>query len=119
MCCLLGLVAQLCPTLFFFFAPQILLTVSQDVLSHICIPIFILGPDGRYRIFFFSTPDCGPVRLPCPWGFSRQESWSGLPFPSPEDLPNPEIKPMSHSLQVDSLPFEPPGKQSYKECEIG
>ena len=63
--------------------------------------------------------DCSPVRLPCPWGSSRQECWNGLLFPSPGDLPKAEIKPMSHALQVDSLPFEPPGKQSYKECEIG
>ena len=39
-------------------------------------------------------------------GFSRQEHCSGLPFPSPEDLPNPGIKPLSPALQADSLPFE-------------
>ena len=38
-------------------------------------------------------------------GFSRQEYWSGLPFPSPQDLPNPGIKPTSPALQVDSLPL--------------
>ena len=43
-------------------------------------------------------------------GFSRQEYWSGLPFPSPGDLPNPEIEPGSSTLQADSLPSEPPGK---------
>ena len=42
--------------------------------------------------------------------FSRQEYWSGLPFPSPEDLPNPGIKPRSPALQADSLPPEPTGK---------
>ena len=42
--------------------------------------------------------------------FSRQESWNGLPFPSPGDLPNPGIKPGSPALQVDSLSSEPPGK---------
>ena len=42
--------------------------------------------------------------------FSRQEYSSGLPFPSPEDLPDPEIKPGSTALQADSLPSEPPGK---------
>ena len=41
-------------------------------------------------------------------GFSRQEYWSGLPFPSPGDLPDPEIEPGSPALQADSLPFEPP-----------
>ena len=43
-------------------------------------------------------------------GSSRQEYWSGLPFPSPRDLPNPGIKPQSPALQADSLQFEPPGK---------
>ena len=43
-------------------------------------------------------------------GFSRQEYWGGLPFPSPEDLPNPGIEPGSPALQADALPSEPPGK---------
>ena len=42
-------------------------------------------------------------------GFSRQECWSGLPFPSPGDLPNPGIEPGSLALQADALPSEPPG----------
>ena len=42
--------------------------------------------------------------------FSRQEYWSGLPFPSPRDLPDPGIKPGSPALQADALPSEPPGK---------
>jgi len=41
--------------------------------------------------------------------FSRQEYWSGLPFPSPGDPPNPGIKLASPALQDDSLPSEPPG----------
>ena len=40
--------------------------------------------------------------------FSRQEYWSGLPFPSPGDLPDPGIEPGSPALQADSLPSEPP-----------
>ena len=43
-------------------------------------------------------------------GFLRQEYWSGLPFPSPGDLPNSGIKPRSPELQVDSLPSKSPGK---------
>ena len=39
-----------------------------------------------------------PARLLCPWNFSRQEYWSGLPFPTPEDLPNPGIEPTSSPL---------------------
>ena len=49
-------------------------------------------------------------RTPLSMGFSRQEYWSGLPFPSPEDLPNPETEPGSPVLQADSLLTEPPGK---------
>jgi len=43
-------------------------------------------------------------------GFSRQEYWSGLPFSSPGDLPNPGIKARSPALQADALTSEPPGK---------
>ena len=42
--------------------------------------------------------------------FSRQEYWSGLPFPSPGDLPDPGIEPGSPTLQADTLPSEPQGK---------
>ena len=42
--------------------------------------------------------------------FSKQEPWSGLPFPSLGHLPNPGIKPRSPALQADSTPSEPPGK---------
>ena len=47
---------------------------------------------------------------PLSMGFSRQEYWSGLPFLSPEDLPDPGIKPRSTALQANSLPSEPPKK---------
>ena len=43
-------------------------------------------------------------------GFSRQEFWSGLPFPSAGDLPDPGIESGSPTLQADALPSEPPGK---------
>ena len=42
--------------------------------------------------------------------FSRQEYWSGLPFPSPGDIPDPGVEPGSPALQADSLPSEPPMK---------
>ena len=51
-----------------------------------------------------------PTRLLCPWGFSRQEYWSGLPCLPPGDLPNPGIEPRYPTLQADSLLTEPPGK---------
>ena len=44
-------------------------------------------------------------------GFFRQEYWSGLPFPSPGDLPDPGIEPRSPTLQADALPSEPPGTE--------
>ena len=46
--------------------------------------------------------------------FSRQEYWSGYPFPSPGDLPNPGIEPGSPSLQTDTFQSEPPGKPNGK-----
>ena len=56
------------------------------------------------------TPWTGARQAPLSMGFSRQEHWSGLPFPSPGDLPDPGIEPKSPALQADSLPSEPPGK---------
>ena len=46
--------------------------------------------------------------------FSRQEHWSGLPFPSPGDLPDPGVEPGSPALQEDALPSEPAGKSCGK-----
>ena len=48
-------------------------------------------------------------------GFSRQEYWSGLPFPSPGHLPDPGIEPGSPALEADTLTSEPPGKIKYKK----
>ena len=48
-------------------------------------------------------------QAPLSMGFSRQEYWSGLPFPSPGDLPNPGIKPRSPTLHADALTSAPPG----------
>ena len=60
------------------------------------------------------TTLCDPVNCSLPGssvhGFPRQEYWSGLPFPSPEDLPDSGIKPLSPALQVDSYTTELPGK---------
>ena len=62
------------------------------------------------------TPWTGACQASLSMGFSRQEYWSGLPFPSPGDLPNPAIKPESPTLQADCLPSEPPGKPSSSSC---
>ena len=59
----------------------------------------------------FVTPWAVAHQTPQSMGFSRQEYWSGLPFPSPGDLPNPGIEPRFPTLQADSLPSEPPEKQ--------
>ena len=62
------------------------------------------------------SDSCDPINCSPPgtsvhgMGFSRQEYWSGLPFPSPGVLPDPGIKPRSPALQADSLLTEPPGK---------
>ena len=62
------------------------------------------------HIRLFGTPWTVTHQSPLSMGFSRQEHWSGLPFPSPGDLPNAGIKQGSPALQVDSLPSEPPEK---------
>ena len=51
-------------------------------------------------------------QAPLSMGFFRQEYWSGLPFPSPGDLPEPGIKPRSPSFEAGALTSEPPGKPS-------
>ena len=58
----------------------------------------------------FATPWIVAYQAPPSMGFSRQEYWSGLPFPSPGDLPDPGIEPRSPTLQADTLTSEPPGK---------
>ena len=62
------------------------------------------------RVRLFATPWTIAHQTPLSMGFSRQEYWSGLPFPSPGDLPNPGIEPGSPALQADALSSEPPGK---------
>ena len=62
------------------------------------------------RVQFFATTWTAAHQAPPSMGFSRQEYWSGLPCPLPGDLPKPGAESRSPTLQVDSLPFEPPGK---------
>ena len=81
----------------------------------------IFVQDERYEICkslscvrLFETPWPIARQTPLSLEFSRQENWSGQPFPSAGDLPNPEIKLGSPAFQADSLPSEPPGKsQTY------
>ena len=61
------------------------------------------------RVWLFVTPWTIVYQAPQSMELSRQEYWSGLPFPSPGDLPDPGIKPWSQPLQADALPSEPSG----------
>ena len=61
-------------------------------------------------VLLFETPWNVAHQAPLSMGFSRQEYCSGLPFPSPGDLPDPGIKPKFPALQADPLVSEPPGK---------
>ena len=86
-----------------------------------CIYISLLCLFAQSCLTFCNSVDCSPpgsARLLCPWGFSRQEYWSGLPFPSPGDLPTQvscivvQILPAPpHGCQCES---EPPGKPVMK-----
>ena len=61
----------------------------------------------------FATPWTLAHQAPASMGFSRQEYWSGLPFPSPGNLPDPGIEPRSPMLQAGTLTSEPPGKPQW------
>ena len=63
------------------------------------------------HVWLFETPCAVPCQAPLSMGFSRQEYWNGLPFPSPWDLLNPGIEPMSPALQADSLPLSHLGSE--------
>ena len=62
-----------------------------------------------------ATPWTTAYQAPPSTGFSKQEYWSGLPFPSPGDLPNPGIEPGFPAFQADALTSEPPGKPHPKK----
>ena len=62
------------------------------------------------RVRLFAVPWTVAYQAPPSMEFSRQDYWSGLPFPSPGDLPDPGIEPGSPTLQADALPSEPPEK---------
>jgi len=73
------------------------------------------------HVQLFATPWTVAHQVPLSMGFSRQEYWSGLPFPSPGDLPNPGIEPRSPALQADPLtsePFTQPIWESYLLMEV-
>ena len=70
------------------------------------------------RVRLFATPWTVAYQASPSMGFSRQEYWSGLPFPSAGDLPNPGIKPGSPALEADGLTSEPPGKPGREKCSL-
>ena len=79
-----------------------------DFLLHSSLPVSLV-----VQSCLFMTPWMVAHQAPLFMGLFGQEYWSGLPFPPPEDLPNPGIKSVSHTssaLQVDSLPAEPLGE---------
>ena len=83
----------------------------QDWKRSVFIPIpkkVKMKPLSHVRLFV--TPWTVAYQAPLSMEFSRQEYRSGLPFPSPGDLPDPGIEPGSPALPADALPSEPPGK---------
>ena len=69
----------------------------------------------------FATPRTVANQAPLSMGFPRQEYWSGLPFPTPVDLPDPRIEPtspVSPAWQADSFTTEPPGKPIHKQPTV-
>ena len=81
---------------------------------------FFVGSEVKSlsHVLLFATPWTIAHQIPLSMGFSRQEYWSGLSFPSPGDLPNPGIEPQSSALQTHSLPCEPPGRQNYLTIQV-
>ena len=84
------------------------------------IPTTLVGQERKVkalsRVQLFATPWTAAYQAPLSMGFSRQEYWSGVPFPSPGYLPDPAIQPGSPALQADALPSEPPGKPGGQHC---
>ena len=62
------------------------------------------------RVRLLADPWTVACQAPLSMGFSRQEYWSGLPFPSPGDFPDPGIEPGSPAMEADALTSEPQGK---------
>ena len=70
-----------------------------------CIFVYICDTQSLSHVRLFATPWTVSHQAPLSMGFSRQEYWSGLPFLSPRDLPNPGIKSVTLAWQADSLPL--------------
>ena len=70
------------------------------------------------HVQLFATPQTVAHQAPISMEFSRQEYWSGLPFPSPGDLSNPGIESASLALAAEFFATRPPGKPSPKELQL-
>ena len=81
---------------------------SQE--SDLCTCLSEKKVKSSSRVRLFATLWTVAYQAPLSMGFSRQEYWSRLPFPSPGGLPDPGIKPRSPALWTDAFPSEPPGK---------
>ena len=88
-------------------------SVSGVQQSDSVIHIYVSEVKSLSRVRLFVTPWTVAYQAPQSVEFSRQEYCSGLPFPSPGNLPNSEIEPRSPALQADALPSEPPGIPQY------
>ena len=97
-----------CPRGFGVCEAQGCMTLSYTVCLCVCVCVCVY--ESLSCVWLFVPPWTVTHQSPLSMGFSRQEHWSGLPFPSPGDLPHPGIKPRSPALHVDSLPSEPPEK---------
>ena len=84
----------------FLMYKKIMCILIQMVVSEgcVCVSCSVLSDS--------TTPQTVAHQASLSMGFSRQEYWSGLPFPSPEDLPDPGIEPWSPALQTDDFSFE-------------
>ena len=78
----------------------------SDIRYRACVP-------SRSVVSDSATPRTAARQAPLPLGFSRQEYWSGVPYPPPGDRPNPGMEPRSPTMWADSLPAEPLGESSY------
>ena len=83
--------------------------VCACVCVCVCVRVCLVT---QVCLTLYDPIDCSPPDPPSR-EFSGQEYWSGLPCPSPVDLPNPGMEPRAPALQADSLPYEPPGKAIY------
>ena len=95
-----------------------MLCIRSSELNHILV-LFKVKVKMKLlsRDQLFVTPQTVVYQAPPSMGFSRQELWNRLPFPSPGDLPNPGMEPRFFTLQADASPSQPPGR-SFNTCPI-